>query len=448
MIKKYERLATLLENRQFADFRKELAALDAVDIASFLEFLPRERAVSAFRLIPKDLAAEVVAKLDGEVCTALISEITAPELRRILEDLYIDDVVDMLEELPAGLVSKIMKAATPETRETINRFLSFPEGSTGSVMTAEFLTLRKTLTVENAIRKIRAQGEDKETVHVVYITDENRVLEGTLDLSELIFAPPDVPIGALMNTNVIYAVTTEDQESAAEKIARYDLLALPVVDSENRLVGIFTVDDAMDVVKEEATEDIEKMAAITPTDKPYLKTGVFSTYIKRVPWLLLLMISATFTGAIITHYEDALGAYVVLTAFIPMLMDTGGNAGGQASVTVIRGLSLGELQMRDWFLVVWKELRVALLCGASLAAISFGKLLLLDRVGVAVAATVSITLLATVLVAKLIGSALPIFAKRIGLDPAVMASPFITTIVDALSLLIYFRIACTVLHIS
>lgn len=448
MEKEFEVLTQLLENRQFAAFREKIAVLDAIDIAAFLESLPRDRAVSAFRLIPKDLAAEVVADLDREVCAALIADIAAPELRSIVEDLYIDDAVDMLEELPAGLVSKIMKAATPETRETINRFLAFPEGSAGSVMTAEFLTLHKTLTVEDAIRKIRAQGESKETVHVVYITNENRVLEGTLDLSELIFAPPDATVGELMNTNVVSAVTTDDQESAAEKIARYDLLALPVVDSENRLVGIFTVDDAIDVVKEEATEDMEKMAAITPTDKPYLKTGVFATYVKRVPWLLLLMISATFTGAIITHYENALGAYVVLTAFIPMLMDTGGNAGGQASVTVIRGLSLGELQMRDVFFVIWKELRVALLCGGSLALVSFGKLLLLDRVGLAVAATVAVTLLAAVIVAKLIGSTLPILAKRVGLDPAVMASPFITTIVDALSLLIYFRIACAVLHIS
>lgn len=448
MEKEFESLTQLLENRQFAAFREKIAVLDAIDIAAFLESLPRDRTVSAFRLIPKDLAAEVVADLDREVCAALIADIAAPELRNIVEDLYIDDAVDMLEELPAGLVSKIMKAATPETRETINRFLAFPDGSAGSVMTAEFLTLHKALSVEDAIRKIRAQGESKETVHVIYVTNENRVLEGTLDLSELIFAPPDAKVGELMNTNVVSAVTTDDQESAAEKIARYDLLALPVVDSENRLVGIFTVDDAMDVVKEEATEDMEKMAAITPTDKPYLKTGVFATYVKRVPWLLLLMISATFTGAIITHYENALGAYVVLTAFIPMLMDTGGNAGGQASVTVIRGLSLGELQMRDVFLVIWKELRVALLCGVSLALISFAKLLLLDRVGLAVAATVAVTLLAAVIVAKLIGSTLPILAKRVGLDPAVMASPFITTIVDALSLLIYFRIACAVLHIS
>lgn len=443
----FDTLREQLENKQFAAFRAQVSEMSEVDVAAFLELLPDELLLKAFRLIAKDMAADVFSYLPPDVCAKLIEHASGQELGTLIEDLYVDDAVDLLGELPAGMVSKIMKQAKPETRALINKFLAYPEDSAGSVMTAEFLTLHMDQTVGEAISKIRRQGADKETVHVVYVTDARRVLEGTLDLSDLLFAAPETPLADIVDTNVVSATTTEDKESVAAKISRYNLLALPVVDSENRLVGIVTVDDALDVMEEEATEDIEKMAAITPTDKPYLKTGVFATYLKRIPWLLLLMISATFTGAIITHYENALGAYVVLTAFIPMLMDTGGNAGGQASVTIIRGLSLGDIRLRDILRVLGKELRVSVLCGLSLSVVTFGKLMLFDRVGLTVALVVSLTMLAAVVVAKIIGSSLPILAKRLGFDPAVMASPFITTIVDALSLLIYFRIACSMLNI-
>jgi magnesium transporter len=372
---------------------------------------------------------------------------TDREIGEMLEELYTDDAVDMLEEMPANVVKRIMKNATPETREEINRFLAYPEESAGSVMTSEFIDLRKNMTCAEAITRIRRIGLDKETVYVAYVTDQKRVLEGVVVLKQLLFAHPDELIGDIMNENVLYASTHDDREKVANMISHYGIIALPIVDKEKRLVGLVTVDDALEVIETEATEDIEKMAAIIPTDKPYFKVGIFETYRKRMPWLLLLMISATFTGAIITSYENALASYVVLTAYIPMLMDTGGNAGSQASVSIIRGLSLGEVEFEDIFKAIWKEIRVAILCGLTLAATNFVKLLLLDHLELKIAGIVCITLVLVVTFAKLVGCSLPLIAAKIGFDPAVMASPLITTIVDAISLSIYFALATNILHI-
>jgi magnesium transporter len=365
--------------------------------------------------------------------------------------LFVDDAVDMLAEMPSNVVKRILKNVTPETRAQINRFLSYPEDSAGSVMTAEFIELRKSMTCAQAVDTIRRTGVDKETVYVAYVTDPGRHLEGVIRLQDLLFAEPDEVLEDLMDTNIICASTHDDRETVAATISKYDLLVLPIVDKERRLVGIVTVDDAIDVLQEEATADIEMMAAITPTDKSYLKTSVFETFKKRIPWLLLLMLSATFTGAIITHYEEAVGTWTILTAFMPMLMGTGGNAGSQSSIAVIRSLSLGEIELRDIWRVLFKELRVSLICGVVMGVATFIKVLVidlrLDLSQILVALVVSISLVLTVILAKVIGTVLPILAKRIGLDPAVMASPFITTIVDALSLMLYFEVASAALGV-
>lgn len=369
------------------------------------------------------------------------------EISKFIDNLAMDDTVNMLEEMPASVVQRILKSVTPEHRNEINRFLKYSEDSAGGLMTSEFLCIRSHLTVSEAVSYIRRTGIDKETVYVIYVIDISRRLLGIIELKDLLFANEDDMIADIMDCSVIFAATSDDKESVANIISKYDLLALPIVDSENRLVGIVTVDDALDVINEEATEDIEKMVAIVPTDKPYLKVGVFETWLKRIPWLLVLMLSAAFTGSIITHYESALGQVVILTAFIPMLMGSGGNAGGQASVTIIRSLSLGEVRMGNILRILWKEFRVSLLCGITLSLAAFAKVILVDRCSLTIALVVSLSLLATVIVAKLVGASLPILAKRIKLDPAVMASPFITTIVDAVSLIIYFNIATRLLDL-
>ena len=356
-----------------------------------------------------------------------------------------DDATDLLEEMPANIVKRLLANASQETRRDINHLLRYPEDSAGSIMTVEFMDLKEGQTVAQAIERIKKTAVDSETINICYVLDYQRKLKGTVALRYLLLKDPNEKIGDIMHENVISLHTLMDQEEVARQFQKYDFTAMPVVDNEDRLVGIITVDDVVDILQEEATEDMEKMAAIVPSDKPYLKTTVFETWKKRIPWLLLLMISATFTGRIIASFEDALSVYVVLTTFIPMLMDTGGNAGGQTSVTVIRGLSLNEIEFSDFFKVVWKEIRVALLCGLTLAVANFAKLMIIDRVTMPVAAVVCATLVVAVLIAKLVGSMLPMLAKKIGFDPAVMASPFITTIVDALSLLIYFRIASMVL---
>ena len=398
-----------------------------------------------FRLLPKELAAETFVEMDEDAEEMLITGFSDNELKEVIDELYVDDAVDLVEEMPANVVMRILRQADPDMRKMINEILNYPEDSAGSIMTTEYVSLRSTMTVEEAIKRIRRTGVDKETIYTCYVTEPSRKLIGSVSIRTLLFAEDKEYIGDIMEQNVISVHTLDDQEEVAQTLNKYDLLALPVVDRENRLVGIVTVDDAMYVMQEEATEDIEIMAAITPSDKPYLKTGVFETWRQRIPWLLLLMVSATFTGMIITSFEDALAAQVVLTAFIPMLMDTGGNSGSQASVTIIRGLSLNEIKFRDLPRVLWKEMRVALLCGITLAAANFCKLMWFDRVGVWVSLVVSLTLIVTVFFAKIVGSALPILSKKVGFDPAVMASPFITTIVDAISLIIYFQIASLLL---
>ncbi len=442
-----EELIELVNTKQYTRLRQELAELNDADIAAFLEALEGEDMLKIFRILPKALAADVFSYLPIEDQQVIITSLSDKEAASIINNLMADDATDLLEEMPANIVKKLLANANSETRRDINHLLRYPEYSAGSIMTVEFVDLKENLTVAESIERIRKVGIDKETINICYVLDNKRTLVGTVALRYLLLSEPEAVIGEIMHENVISLHTLMDQEEVTRQFQKYDFTAMPVVDNENRLVGIITVDDVVDIMQEEATEDIEKMAAIVPSDKPYMKTGVIETWKKRIPWLLLLMISATFTGKIITSFEDALSACVVLTAFIPMLMDTGGNAGGQSSVTIIRGLSLNEIQFSDMLEVIWKEARVALLCGMTLAVANFVKLLVIDRVSTAVAAVVCTTLVVTVFIAKIVGCILPMGAKKVGFDPAVMASPFITTIVDALSLIIYFRIASVLLHL-
>lgn len=458
-ITEFNTLLELLDKRRYSSFMQEVDEIPPMDAAEFLTTLSHDRLPFVFRLLKKDSAAEIFAELDAEMQERIVSALSDRELRDILEELALDDAVDMLEEMPAGVVKRILRNASSDTRKELNRYLAYPEDSAGSVMTSEFIDLRGSMTCAEAIQRIRKTGLEKETVYVAYVVDEARVLCGTVELRHLLFSAAEDRIADIMDTHVIYAHTHQDRETVANLISHYDLIALPIVDKEKRLVGLVTVDDALDVLEAEATEDIEKMAAILPTDKPYLKTSVWQTWKKRIPWLLLLMISAAFTSSIITHYEQAIGTYAILTAFFPMLMDTGGNAGGQTSVTVIRGLSLGEIAMGDVLRVLWKELRVSLLCGVTLAAATFLKVFAVDfrfhattvlengavQNNLLITGILCITVCSAVVVAKLVGTLLPIGAKRIGLDPAVMASPFITTIVDVVVLFIYFNIASALL---
>lgn len=447
-IKDVEVIKELLETKQYTRLRQKMADMNTADIAVLMEELEEEELLKIFRILPKNMAADVFSYLEVDNQQFIITSLSDKEAANIINNLMADDATDLLEEMPANVVKKLLASASAETRRDINHLLRYPEDSAGSIMTVEYVDLKENMTVEDAIGRIRQVGVDSETINICYVLDTKRTLVGTVALRYLLISPADAVIGEIMHENVIFINTLMDQEEVARQFQKYDFTAMPVVDNENRLVGIITVDDIVDILQEEATEDMEIMAAIVPTDKPYMKTGVLETWGKRIPWLLLLMISATFTGSIITSFEDALSACVVLTAYIPMLMDTGGNAGGQASVTIIRGLSLKEIEYSDALSVIWKEIRVAVLCGATLAAANFGKLLLFDKVSVPVAAVVCLTLMAAVLIAKIVGCILPMVAKKIGFDPAVMASPFITTIVDALSLLIYFRIATGILHIS
>ena len=451
---KKEELLALLTGKKYRELKSQLVEMNEVDIASFIEELDSEKTVVVFRMLPKELASEVFACLEVEQQQHIITSITDNELRAIIDDLYVDDAVDMLEELPATIVRRVLQNSSPDTRKLINQFLNYPENSAGSVMTAEYVGLKKNMTVEQAFDYIRKYGVDKETIYTCYVMDENRRLEGVVTVKDLLMNDYAALMGDIMDPHVIKAYTTEDQEKVVETFNEYNLLSLPVVDGEDRLVGIITVDDVMDVMEQEATEDFEKMAAMLPSEKPYLKTGVFQLARNRIPWLMILMLSATFTGLIMTHFENALVACTILTSFTPMLSGTGGNSGTQASTAVIRALSLGEVRFRDTFRVIWKEARVALLCGLMLAGANFIKMMLVDRwmmhnpaVTVAVAAVVCATLVCTVLCAKVVGCSLPILAEKLGLDPAVMASPFISTVVDAISLLVYFQIATAVLHI-
>ena len=447
-IKDLDVIRELLETKQYTTLRQKVADMNTADVAAVMEEMEEEELLKIFRILPKSMAADVFSYLEVDNQQMIITSLSDKEAANIINNLMADDATDLLEEMPANVVKKLLANASAETRRDINHLLRYPEDSAGSIMTVEYVDLKENMTVQDAIARIRQVGVDSETINICYVLDSKRTLVGTVALRYLLISPPDAVIGEMMHENVIFINTMMDQEEVARQFQKYDFTAMPVVDNENRLVGIITVDDIVDILQEEATEDIEKMAAIVPTDKPYMKTGVFETWKKRIPWLLLLMISATFTGSIITSFEDALSVCVILTAYIPMLMDTGGNAGGQASVTIIRGLSLDEIEFADIFKVIWKEARVAILCGLTLAAANFVKLLVFDKVTIPVAAVVCLTLMAAVLIAKIVGCILPMLAKKIGVDPAVMASPFITTIVDALSLLIYFRIATLVLHIS
>ncbi len=440
-----------LERKQYAHLRDLLLPLEAADIAALCEEMD-DKVPLMFRLLPKELAAEVFVELDSDEQEILIRSFSNTELKEVLDELYLDDTVDIVEEMPAIVVKRILQHSDPDTRKSINEILKYPDDSAGSIMTTEFVDLKETMTVEDALKRIRRTGPDKETINICYVIDDGRHLLGLLSIRTLLLSEEDDVIHDIMQTNIISVQTLDDQEAVARSLSKYGFLALPVVDQENRLVGIITVDDAMDVLQEEVTEDIEKMAAMLPSDKPYLKTGIFETFKARIPWLLLLMISATFTGQIISTFENALAAATILTAYIPMLMDTGGNCGSQASVSVIRGISLNEIEFSDLLQVIWKEIRVAVICGVALSAANFVKLMLVDRllfhnqlVTIPVAAVICSTMVCTVLCAKLVGCTLPLLAKKIGFDPAVMASPFITTIVDAISLLIYFQFASAIL---
>lgn len=442
-----EILREYLDKKQYVKMREWMSELNDADIAVMIEKLEEEEMLKVFRILPKDMAADIFSYLPIEVEQYIITSLSEREAARIIDNLMADDAADFLEEMPANIVKKLLINASPETRRDINHLLRYPEDSAGSIMTVEFVDLKEGQTVTQAIERIRKLGVDSETINICYVLDNQRKLKGTIALRYLLLTNPDNKIGDIMHENVISIHTLMDQEEVARQFQKYDFTAMPVVDNEDRLVGIITVDDVVDILQEEATEDIEKMAAIVPSDKPYMKTSVFDIWKNRIPWLLFLMISATFTGKIIASFEKALSVYVVLTTFIPMLMDTGGNAGGQASVTIIRGLSLREIEFSDYLKVLWKEMRVALMCGITLAAANFLKLILIDKVSLMVSAVVCLTLIIAVFLAKVVGSMLPMAAKKLGFDPAVMASPFITTIVDALSLLVYFRIATLLLGI-
>lgn len=436
-----EKLRAMLGSHSYRELRGALSLFEVQDIALLFEQFDEKELMMLYRLLPKETAAEVFVEMSPDRQESLIGMFSDVQLREVLDELYIDDTVDLIEEMPAGVVKRILRNADKESREAINQILHYPKDSAGSIMTTEYVRLNKDLTVSDAFARIRRTAFDKETVYTCYVTEKDRLLIGVVTVRDLLVSEDDAVIGDIMTKNVIFAETHDDKESVALTMSKYDFLALPVVDTGGRLVGIVTYDDASDVIRDEATEDIEKMAAIVPTDKPYLKTGVLETWKKRIPWLLLLLLSATFTGAILSHYEEALGKVAVLTVFIPMLMGTAGNAGSQSSVAVIRALSLGEVKLRDVLRIVRKECCVALLCGVTLGIAAFGKVVLLDRAGLLVALVVCLTLASTVLLAKLSGCLLPLLAKRLGFDPAVMASPFITTIVDAISLLVYFAVA-------
>jgi len=438
-------LRELLDTKQYTGLRQELMELNEADIAAIMEEMEDKEMLKIFRILPKDLAADVFSYMEVENQQFIITSLSERDAAHIIDNLMADDATDLLEEMPASVVKKLLSLASPETRRDINQLLRYPEDSAGSIMTVEFVDLKENLTVENAIERIRNMGLDSETINICYVLDSRRKLIGTVALRYLLLSSADDVIGDIMNENVISINTMMDQEEVARQFQKYDFTAMPVVDQENRLVGIITVDDIVDILTQEATEDIEMMAAILPTDKPYMKTSIWETWMKRIPWLLLLMVSSTFTERIISSAEDALSACVVLTAYIPMLMGTGGNAGGQSSGTIIRGLSLNEIEFEDMFKVIWKELRVAFLCGLTLFVVCFAKLMFFDKVGMSIAIVICITLVCTLLIAKTVGAVLPMLAQKIGLDPAVMASPFITTIVDALSLIIYFNVAVNLL---
>ena len=445
-------LLKLLDEKRYYSLRDLFNTMNPADIAAVFEDIDEARLPLLFRLLPKELAAETFVEMEPELQELLIRGFSDSELKEVIDELYVDDAVDIVEEMPANVVQRILTQAEPEMRKQINEILRYPENSAGSIMTTEYVSLRPNMTVEEAILRIRRTGIDKETIYTCYVTRGHKLI-GLVTVKDLLLCEDDESsIESIMQEHVISVNTLDDQEQVAQMFSKYNFLALPVVDTENRLVGIITFDDAMDVMEDETTEDMEKMAAMLPSEHPYMRSSPFEIWKNRIPWLLLLMVSATLTGLVITKFEDALGVLPCLTAFIPMLMDTGGNAGSQACVSIIRGISLNEIEFGDLFHVVWKEIRVAVLCGVCLAAACFGKIMLVDHlllhnnsVTTTVALVVCISMAMTVFMAKVVGSVLPLLAKKIGLDPAVMASPLITTIVDFLSLMAYFSVAVALL---
>ena len=444
-----ETIRVLFENKKYNTLRDILQTMNPFDIAAVFSELQDEKIAILFRILPKELAAETFVEMDDDTQEFLIHGFSDSELKEVVDELFVDDAVDLIEEMPANVVKRILRQADKDMRKQINELLKYPDDSAGSIMTTEFITLRRDMTAEMAIKRIRRTGVDKETIYTCYVTDENSRLMGITTVKDLLLSDDDADITDFMEENVIAVNTLDDQEKVAQMFSNYNFLALPVVDNENRLVGIVTIDDAIDVIQEEATEDIEKMAAVLPSDKPYMKTSVWGLYKKRIPWLLILMLSATFTSTIISSFEGALASVIVLSSFIPMITGSGGNAGSQASVSVIRALSLGEIEFKNIFKVLWKELRVSFFCGLTLAAANFVKLTIFDLHGDPnafwIALVVSLTLVGTIMMSKIVGSSLPLLAGKIGFDPAVMANPLITTVCDSLSLLIYFAIATNVL---
>lgn len=442
MLKEIKKLIT---EKKYAEIKNKISQINVADLAEILENLNEADLVTMFRLLPKDTAAKTFAYLSIENEQIIINALTDKEAGIIIDNMYADDATDLIEEMPANIIKKLLLNTTKETRKDINFLLKYEDASAGSIMTVEFIYVKENFTVKDAINEIKKEAQENENIDYVYVLNSTRKLLGTVSLKKLLLTNDNIIIKDIMEQIQTKVYTNTDQEEVANYFKKYDINVMPVVDSEDKMVGIITIDDIIDIIDEETTEDIEKMAAITPNDKPYNKTGVFATFKKRIPWLLLLMISATFTGKIIQNYEAELSSYVVLTAFIPMLMDSGGNAGSQASVTIIRSLSLNEIKFSDIFKVIWKEFRVSILVGITLALANFGKLLLIDNVTITIALIVCGTLMLTVICAKIVGSTLPMIAKKAGFDPAVMASPFITTIIDAISLIIYFKIATILL---
>ena len=451
-----EKILELIEDRKFGTLKTMLSDMQPPDIAAIFEEAPEKDLPIMFRILPKELAAEVFVEMDSDMQQLLIEAFSDKELHDVIDELFMDDTVDIIDEMPATVTKRILKQTDPKTRRMINQLLAYPDDSAGSIMTTEYIDLKKSMSVEDAFDRIRKIGIDSETIYSCYVTDAGRHLLGIVSVKDLLLNAKDEIIGNIMDENIIYANTLDDKELVAGLFEKYDILALPIVDKESRLVGIVTVDDAIDVLQEEATEDIEKMAAILPSEHSYFKTSVFETFKARIPWLMLLMITATFTGAIISGFEDKLIKFGALIAFIPMLMDTGGNSGSQASVTVIRAISMGDIEFKDILRVLWKEIRVAFFCAAALVSVNFVKLFFVDNMllknfdnghVIVEICVVSATLFCAIIVAKIIGCSLPILAKKIGFDPAVMASPLITTIVDAISLLIYFLMASAFLGV-
>lgn len=443
-----ENTLNLINERKFMDARKCLEKKNVVDIAALLGEVDKEYVVKIFRVLPKDIAADVFAYLDPEQRLFIIKSITDKEIQGIIDELFMDDTVDFLEELPASVVKKVLRNTDDATRKIINQFLNYPEDSAGSIMTIEYADLKKHMTVMEAIAHIKKTGIDKETINTCYVLGDNRELLGIVSLRKLILAEPDVVIEDFMKTEFIFANTHDDQEAVANLFKKYDLITIPVTDNEKKLVGIITIDDIVDIIDQENTEDIQKMAGMEPNEEPYLKTGVWSLAKHRILWLLVLMISATFTGNIIKRYEDTLSSVVILAAFIPMLMDTGGNAGSQSSTLIIRGLALGDIKLSDWLKVVFKEMRVSFITGSVLAIVNFIRIFFFEKTDIMISITVCISLFFTVVIAKIVGGLLPMIAKRLKLDPAIMASPLITTIVDAVALTLYFNLSVRLLHLA